>query len=50
MQPIAPLAIAAGSCSTIAMLKQSTALPFLDSAGVSYLAIDGKGGMFSKRA
>ena len=37
---LAPLAIAAGSCSTIAMLKQADGLDFLEQSGISYLAID----------
>ena len=42
---LAPLAVAAGSYSTIAMLKGDAALPFLDEAGVAYLAIDQDGRM-----
>lgn len=45
---LAPLAVAAGSCSTIAMLKQANALAFLDSADVVYLAVDGSGTFHSK--
>ena len=40
---LAPLAVMAGTCSTIAMLMQAQALEFLDAAGVSYLAIDALG-------
>ena len=40
---LAPLALMAGTCSTIAMLMQAQALEFLDAAGVSYLAIDALG-------
>ena len=36
---LAPLAAMAGSCCTIAMLKQARGLEFLAAAGVSYLAI-----------
>jgi thiamine biosynthesis lipoprotein len=36
----APLCIAAGSCSTIAMLAQDQALAFLAGSGLAYLAID----------
>ncbi|GGD00420.1 FAD:protein FMN transferase [Undibacterium terreum] len=47
---LGPLAIAAGSCSTIAMLKQKDALVFLDSSGMSYLAIDQQGNLLKKNA
>ena len=40
---LAPLAVAAGSCSTIAMLKQEDGLEFLNASGMSYLAIDREG-------
>jgi thiamine biosynthesis lipoprotein len=41
---VAPLAIAAGACATIAMLQQvQPALAFLQSQGVRYLAIDSDG-------
>ena len=40
---LAPLAIAAGSCTTIAMLKQQDGLAFLKDCGMSYLAIDHAG-------
>ena len=40
---LAPLAVLAGNCSTIAMLKQADGLAFLDAAGVDYLAIDQQG-------
>lgn len=39
----APLCIAAGALTTIAMLKQSAALEFLQTQGVEYLAIDAAG-------
>jgi thiamine biosynthesis lipoprotein len=45
---LAPLAVAAGSYSTIAMLKGADALPFLDDAKLGYLAIDQHGDMHSK--
>jgi FAD:protein FMN transferase len=44
----APLAIAAGSYATIAMLKQADALEFLDAAGVAYLAVDADGILHSR--
>ena len=44
----APLAIAAGSYSTIAMLKQDAALDFLDGAQVAYLAVDSGGVIHAK--
>jgi len=40
---LAPLAIVAGSCTTIAMLMQDDALAFLETTGLSYLAIDHRG-------
>ncbi len=40
---VAPLAVGAGSCTTIAMLKQSEGLEYLDSSGLSYLAVDQQG-------
>ncbi|MFB9240633.1 FAD:protein FMN transferase [Massilia antarctica] len=45
---LGPLAIAAGSCSTIAMLMQDDALAFLDNSGMAYLAIDQQGKCFRK--
>src|SRR5471032_1644029 len=46
---LAPLAIAAGSCATIAMLKQADGLDFLEQSGMSYLAIDHTGRMRHRR-
>jgi len=40
---LAPLAVAAGSCTTIAMLKQAAGNGFLDDSGMAYLAIDAQG-------
>lgn len=40
---LAPLAVAAGSCTTIAMLKQAAGSGFLDDSGMAYLAIDAQG-------
>ena len=46
---VAPLAIAAGACATVAMLKPvNDALQFLDAQGVRYLAIDSGGERHSK--
>jgi thiamine biosynthesis lipoprotein len=45
---LAPLAVAAGSCSTIAMLKEDQALSFLDTSGVAYLVIDSEGRIHSR--
>lgn len=45
---LAPLAVAGGSCSSIAMLKQSEGLNFLDGANMAYLAVDNRGEIFSK--
>jgi thiamine biosynthesis lipoprotein len=43
----APLCIAAGSCSTIAMLAQDHGLAFLAGSGLAYLAIDADGVHFN---
>lgn len=40
---VAPLAVAAGSCSTIAMLKQRDGLEFLNASDMGYLAVDDEG-------
>lgn len=40
---LAPLAITAGSCSTIAMLKQQDGIDFLNRTGMRYLAVDQDG-------
>jgi thiamine biosynthesis lipoprotein len=40
---VAPLAVVAGSCTTIAMLKQAEGLEFLRASGLSYLAVDSQG-------
>ena len=46
---VAPLAIAAGACATVAMLKPlDDALEFLESQAVRYLAIDSVGQQYSK--
>lgn len=47
---LGPLAVAAGSCSTIAMLLQADALAFLDNSGMAYLAIDAHGQRFQRDA
>lgn len=39
----APVCVAAGAMSTIAMLKGPDALPFLQAQGADYLAVDGQG-------
>lgn len=40
---VAPVCVAAGALSTIAMLKQADALDFLNAQGASYLAVDAGG-------
>lgn len=40
---VAPLAVVAGNCTTIAMLKQSDGLAFLKASGMDYLAVDQHG-------
>lgn len=47
---LAPLAIAAGSHATIAMLKQEEGLAFLEDSGLAYLAIDREGRIHSRDA
>jgi thiamine biosynthesis lipoprotein len=47
---LAPVAIAAGSCATIAMLMQADGLDFLEKSGMAYLAIDEQGQVFRKNA
>lgn len=44
---IAPLAVAAGSYATIAMLKQGDAQAWLKESGVAYIAMDQAGSIFS---
>jgi len=49
MSVVAPLAIAAGACATVAMLKPvADGLTFLDAQPVRYLGIDGEGQCHSK--
>jgi len=45
---LAPLAIMAGSFTTIAMLKEQDAIPFLEESGVAYMAIDQHGNIHNK--
>ena len=47
---IAPLATLAGSCTTIAMLKQQDALRYLDDTGLNYLAMDQREQIHMKQA
>jgi len=47
---VAPLAITAGSYSTIAMLKEADGLAFLDNSGMGYLAVDSLGKIYHKNA
>ena len=47
---LAPVAIAAGSCATIAMLMQADGLAFLEQSGMAFLAIDQQGEVFRKDA
>jgi thiamine biosynthesis lipoprotein len=42
---LAPVCVAAGALSTIAMLYQAQALPFLEAQGAAYLAIDAHGAL-----
>jgi thiamine biosynthesis lipoprotein len=42
---LAPVAVAAGSCSTITMLKQREGLDFLNASDMAYLAVNGEGQM-----
>ncbi len=45
---VAPLAITAGSCTTIAMLKGEDALAFLEDSAMGYLAVDQSGKIYHK--
>ncbi|MCU6434033.1 FAD:protein FMN transferase [Undibacterium sp. Jales W-56] len=45
---LGPLAIVAGSCATIAMLKQEDGVAFLENSGMGYLAVDHQGNIRSK--
>ena len=47
---MAPLAIVAGGCSTIAMLMEQRALEFLEATGYSYLAIDCEGEIHQRKS
>ncbi len=47
---LAPLAIAAGSAATIAMLMQQEGLAFLEQSGMAYLAIDRHGTLLHQNA
>ncbi len=47
---VTPLAITAGSYSTIAMLKEADGLSFLDDSGMGYLAVDQRGKIYHKNA
>ena len=40
---MAPLAVVAGNCTTIAMLKEAGGLAFLEASGMDYLAVDQHG-------
>ncbi len=42
---VAPLAVVAGSCATIAMLLEADAAAFLDAQGVSWIGVDAKGAL-----
>lgn len=45
---VAPLAVVAGNCTTIAMLKQAGGLAFLEASGMDYLAVDQRGDIHVK--
>jgi thiamine biosynthesis lipoprotein len=45
---LAPLAVHAGSCTTIAMLKEPGALPFLERSCSAFLAVDRLGVMYHR--
>lgn len=47
---LAPLAVNAGTYTTIAMLKEADGLAWLESFGLAYLAIDCNGQVFQKQA
>ncbi len=45
---LAPMAVIAGNCSTIAMLKQADGLAFLEQTGMNFLAVDHLGQCFTR--
>ncbi|TLU87543.1 MAG: FAD:protein FMN transferase [Chlorobium sp.] len=47
---VAPLALTAGSCSTIAMLKEADGLSFLEKTGMGYLAVDQFGKIYHRNS
>ena len=47
---LAPLAVVAGNCSTIAMLRQADGLAFLEASGMDYLAVDQHGAIHTRAA
>jgi thiamine biosynthesis lipoprotein len=47
---LAPLAVVAGNCTTIAMLQQSRGLDFLEASGMDFLAVDQHGAIHTKAA
>jgi len=47
---VTSLAITAGSCSTIAMLKEADGLSFLEDSGMGYLAVNQFGKIYHKNA
>jgi thiamine biosynthesis lipoprotein len=47
---LAPLAVVAGNCSTIAMLKQADGLAFLQASGMNFLAMDQHGAIHTRVA
>jgi thiamine biosynthesis lipoprotein len=46
---IAPFAVIAGNCTTIAMLKQCAGLDYLEASGMAFLAMDQDGVIFSNQ-
>lgn len=46
---LAPLCIAAGACTTLAMLKEAEGLQYLHDSGFSFLAVDAHGEILSTR-
>lgn len=46
---IAPLAVVAGNCTTIAMLKQADGLGFLEASGMNFLAMDQHGELHTRQ-
>ena len=50
MSVLAPQAVVAGNCDTIALLKQADGLGYLQASGLNYLAMDQHGAIHTRLA